>query len=740
MPTVGAGDRVLEKRRAECLLHTGDFGSARGILRKHFGADLDPETLHLWVRVEIESGQWSNLQGLVDRAREHKDRFNGLQLIQLAHLCREVGSGHVQELVDAALAKANADARVYMGAYTIAVERGREDSDPNVQAWFQKAVELSNENGPLQQKSIKDVAAMAPGWRQQQERINEMVRRGEAPLFLAARSLNVAFVNATLGRAIGNRNEVDASRRAPILAFDGSRTGGKVLDGVNEAVDISCLLTLGFLGLVGNFTKSFSKIVIGSGTLTSLFKEQQRVRFHQPSRVERAKRLRKLFDDAKLKVANLPSSLPPDLVMEVGDEFAGLLVLAKADRGTVVRPGPLHKAGSWMEVEAQLGDYAALITDTRQVLASLDREGLVNSEVVESASVYINQVDAGMVNAKPLIGSGNIYLDDLAVAYLEFTNVLPALCESKGRVFISPSMQDEINALIAYETHADKVLEVIEGVRAALEKGLKEGVVVIADQAGGDSDDGANGEDRVNSPTMALLRSTTSVEAVIIDDKFVNRHAKWAARFGKASVATTVDFIHELARRKTITAQRVHQLLRDLREGGYQLISTDEDELLLLLRSASAKDGRLVETREMRVLRESILLVTAHKSLLAHEEHWVNALFEAGLHAVRKLWADGNEDVEAKSDWILGILPDLASLCPLPLDPVVWGKVRKAKAAHLALLFNALSILAQRRQAYRTWVESKVVDPVKDSDPELFAEATEMFKTMLKGFLDGIED
>jgi uncharacterized protein HemY len=64
MPTVGSGDRVIEKRRAECLLQTGDFQYARETLQKHFGGDVDPEVLHIWVRLEVESGQWSNLQGL----------------------------------------------------------------------------------------------------------------------------------------------------------------------------------------------------------------------------------------------------------------------------------------------------------------------------------------------------------------------------------------------------------------------------------------------------------------------------------------------------------------------------------------------------------------------------------------------------------------------------------------------------------------------------------------------------
>jgi hypothetical protein len=738
MTTVGAGERTVEKRRAECQMRTGDFKGARKTLEEHFGNDIDPYVAHIWIGLEIESGQWANLQGLVERALRHKDRLGALLLIQLAQIAREVGSGHVQAYVDAALAKAGNDPRIYLGAYIVAMESGKEQRDPKVREWFEKAVELSGEDGPVQRKSIREIAEMAPGWRAHEERITGLVNRGEVPLFMAAQSLNADFVRATLGRAIRNADEADASRRSLILAFDGSREEKDTLKDVHAvAVDVSSLLTLGFLRAANALVRGFNKVVIAPGTLALLFKEQQRVRFHQPSLVERAKRIRKLLDEEKIRVTPMPSALPPELVAEVGEDLAGLLAAAQMEGGVVVRPGPLHKAGSFMETVADLGAFAQYVSDTREVLAYAKGEGLLKSEVAEEATRYITAADAGMPGAVAIEAGRNVYLDEVAVSYLAYTGVLMPVCQKHDRIFITPALEREINALIAHEQYAERVLECIEHVRDALATGLAEGIVVVADVDGvGDEDEDAPRA----APTVRLLSTSTPVEALVVDDKFVNCKGKWTARFGEAKVATTLDVLEELARRKEIAPERLYQLRRDLREAGYALVGTDEDELLALIGAAEAKGGKLVETSELRILRENVLLVMARKLLLPREEPWVGGWVKAGMLALRSIWIGGQEHTEVKANWVMGAMPDYWQFCPTPVPPGVWPKVRSAMAQRVILLFNVMLIPPERRATYRKWVEKRVLLPLESADPELLAEAVAGFKDVLKGVVDGFDD
>src|SRR5262249_51859696 len=150
---------------------------------------------------------------------------------------------------------------------------------------------------------------------------------GDAPLFLAARSLHVTLTSASLGRAFSNAANADPRRCFPILAFHGARRSVGLAAARTLALDVSALLTLSYLGLLECVVSGFDKIVIGAGTLTSLFREQQRVRFHQPSRIAKAKRLKAMIDAKRLRVlAKPPWPLPKELVAEVGEDLAQMLV------------------------------------------------------------------------------------------------------------------------------------------------------------------------------------------------------------------------------------------------------------------------------------------------------------------------------------------------------------------------------------------------------------------------------
>lgn len=214
--------------------------------------------------------------------------------------------------------------------------------------WLRKADELSGEDGPLQRKSLKDIADMAPAWREREGWVNNEVRAGNAPLFIAARALNVTVTQAALGRGLANIASPDASRRSPILAFDGSRRTVDLSKVEALALDVSALMTLALLGLVPKVLDAFPKVVIGTGTLSLLFEERERIRFHQPSRIAKAKRLKALIDKGAVTIMEAPSALPHSLVEEVGRDLAGMLVKAREVQGLVVQPDRCTRSAlSW---------------------------------------------------------------------------------------------------------------------------------------------------------------------------------------------------------------------------------------------------------------------------------------------------------------------------------------------------------------------------------------------------------
>jgi hypothetical protein len=140
-------------------------------------------------------------------------------------------------------------------------------------------------------------------------------------------------------------------------------------------------------------------------------------------------------------------------------------------QGLVVQPGPLHRVGSFLEVEADLGDYAAEITDTRQVLALLKARRALTGNVERYASAYIHRADGGMAGARTVTARTPLFLDDLAVSYLKHTGTLEPLTGIMGAVTVSRRTVEEVEALLAHEALAEKVLARVDDLRAALEGG-----------------------------------------------------------------------------------------------------------------------------------------------------------------------------------------------------------------------------------------------------------------------------
>lgn len=732
LQAVSPQDERVRLAEAEALFQVGEVNRARAILDRYFGQSADPGVVHLDLALSIESGDWGHIQAIIDRVKGVPEKFTPIQLARLARVARHAGSSYARDLMGAALKRAGDDANIYIAAYALSVDAGEEGEEST--EWLRKADELSGQDGPLQRKSLKDIADMAPAWREREDQVNTEVRAGNAPLFIAARALNVTVTQAALGRAVANVAIPDASRRSPILAFDGSRQPADLVKVATLALDLSALLTLALLGLVPRVLDAFPKVVIGAGTLSLLFEERERIRFHQPSMIAKAKRLKDLIDKGSIKAIEPPSNLPRGLVDEVGRDLAGLLVKAREMQGLVVQPGPLHRVGSFLEVEADLGDYVADITDTHQVLALLKARQALTGNVERYASAYIHRADGGMAGARTVTPTTPLFLDDLAVSYLEHTGTLEPLTRIMGAVSVSKGTVEEVEALLAHEALAEKILARVEDLRAALEGGIRRGNVVINERApSGDEE----ADEFRRSPTIALLQSVTPYDAILVDDKALNRMANWDLANGRARTATTLDMLDVLQKRQMLVPADGEEALRVLRVANFQVIGTTEEELLAMMASASVDGDDLVESQEMTALRENLLAVAASRTLQPREEPWLRAFRFAVFRAFRTVWVDAPDSAPAKGGWLLSLMPSLADFCPLPVAPEVWANIRNLEAAEAALFFSSFPIPEAQRDAYREWITAHIVNPLLADDPDRFERAVSHYKNLIRGVANG---
>ena len=228
--------------------------------------------------------------------------------------------------------------------------------------------------------SLQEIFDRHPEWQQRENRTWEQLNSGDLPIFGAGHLLNRTLFEMFLIPAIANADTTDPRKRAVIYSYSGAR---RFFNGTAKtaAFDPTALLTLGLLRTIDAIFAYFDKIIVPHSTLGWLFEELQRIQFHQPSKIVEAREIKRLIDAKLLQKFEPSAAVDGELASEIGDDLAALFAEAEADAGddtrqrVVVRSSPLHRMGSLIEEEAELGKHAKHVCSCLDVVAALARQG-----------------------------------------------------------------------------------------------------------------------------------------------------------------------------------------------------------------------------------------------------------------------------------------------------------------------------------------------------------------------------
>jgi hypothetical protein len=546
-------------------------------------------------------------------------------------------------------------------------------------------------------------------------------------LALAAAEKAPTDANILMGAymALANLPERDTRRRGIVYAFSGVRPMGILLPDVTTiALDLTAIFTLALLGLLPVVIGAYQRVVIPHPTLGWLFQERQKAIFHQPSRIKEAHDFKRIVADGGLKV--LPSQPLSDLNLakEVGLELAFLLsaaVKAQASDGIaryVIRSAPVHRAGSLMQEEADLSAHSEHLSSCQSLVEKLRAKGVLTHEEEQRALDYLKLHERRWPAEPKILDGAEIYLDSLATTYLQTVGVLEKL-KAAGLVgYITEDDDKDANRLITYENLSEQQLALIELVRKTLSDGLTSGRVRAVKSS-------AIADEKIlgSHPTFGVLTIEDAVDAMVIDDRSVNQHPFMEAHNRRTPILSTLDLLEDLAGKGIITEQNVHTHRTYLRRAGFQFIPVTEQELLHHLTTAPVGDGEVVETAELRAIRESLLMARMRKILqIPAETVWLHESMRSVVRTIRGLWKAGTDldDAALRAEWLLGLL-DVRGWAP----SVVPGNERNfalfAHAAHLQSLMSPPDDAPDSvRDAYYDWIDRRLLQDVRDSEPEVF--------------------
>lgn len=722
------------------LYHEGALLEARSELAK-LSDDPDNKNYRaLQVNLGIALGDWPSLSAFVANEYLDKDNRSAHELIGAAQLALHLGSPHAKELLFSAVAIGNDDAGVLASAYFLASKAGLED-DMAVFHWLNKAATLSGDDGPIQKMTLKDILDQKPEWDRRESETWHLLSRGEIPMFLAAQFLNKSLIDVMLFPALANLQESDPRRRGTIAAYSGKRLPTPLDSAGTVGMDATALLTLSFLNLLDRAFDAFDAVYVPHSTLAWLFEEKQKAAFHQPSRIRDAHQIRDLLVRDVLEKFAPSTVADSDLSAQVGDELAMLIAEAEKARDDdiqriVVRSSPVHRLASLMEEEADLTGHTAVMSSCLSVVEKLRQKGQITAEEEKRARAYLQLHEKPWPHQLDITNGALLYLDDLAITYFLHLGILEKIQAAGFRPIASPRAVSEANALIAYERISGKINDAIERIRSAVSSRIESGKIKV----GRRNIDEPQEKWLAEHPTSGVIALARDCDAIITDDRFLNQQQAHIEDSGhQTPLFSTLDLIDALASAGSITPDDRLEYRTLLRRAGYFFVPVNDDELAHHLNASTVKDDKVIETAELKAIRENILRVRMSDWLqLPKEAPWLDTTLKVFIRVLKSLWRAGADlsSVTARSNWIVD-----------QVDIRGWAHsfgaengdtiVKTGRGAYILMLLTPPAHAPHDvKDGYWSWVEGKVLAPVKEQYPALYAWIVECEKRQISRMAD----
>lgn len=684
-----------------------------------------PSDRSLEVSLAITSGNWESLLSFLEKEWSCRDQRDAYELLNSANLALSLNGPRVKDFLREAIKKADNDPNIFSNAYFTATRAGFED-EKEVGEWLQTSVQLSKEDGPIQQMSVEEFSTQIPKWNSHEAETWKQVYKAEIALFVAAHLMHKTLLEFTVLPALSNLSQSDVRKRPLIPAYSGNRAI-VALPSTYKTVgmDTTSILTLSQLNLLNQVSDNFNEIHIPHSTLTWLFHEKQKIIFHQPSRVKAAKLLSELIATKKLNIFQMVTPPEQNLLLEVDEELASFITEAQIpdDRQKiVVVTSPVHRVQSFMKEEADLSEFYPYLSSSLSLVMFLREKGFLTSGEIEKATSYLSLHDKSW-SAEALISNNAIlYLDDVCVTYFQHLNIFEKLVQAGFEIYVSEQVKNENEALLRYNHLNSSVIEQIESTRNFLAQGINTGKIKL----GQTSETSETSENELNAlkhhPTFELIEvaKEENVNCVIIDERSLNKHSNLDANTRVVPIFTTYDLLNTLLSNEKISIHQMYEYTTKLRQYGYLFVPLTHEELKFHLSTAKITGGKVTETAELKAIRENILQIRMSSFLqIPQEVYWLNNVLNVIRDILQEEWktvVNYNESA-AKSNWLLE-----------QLDLRGWSHFYNEEAGtniakfsftsqYFALLINTNGLGENEQKLYFKWLEENVLNMLKEKEP-----------------------
>tara|TARA_B100000780_G_C21124939_1_gene456162 strand:- start:1923 stop:5819 length:3897 start_codon:yes stop_codon:yes gene_type:complete len=697
-----------------------------------------PHLKALEINLAIFGGNWESLSVFVEDSWNSREELNANDLLQAAQLAKAVSPGRARQIVEFCTGKYAEDPQVLAASYFTATTMGWEDNQKTSE-WLNQAMVLSNDDGPLHRASLEDLKQMMFEAREKNEKVYKAYMDGDAPIFTVAEHLNRTMSDFYLVQSQENKSVKDIRRKNLVPIYHGVRLE-QIIESKRIAIDASSALVMENVGLLHHLFDCFERIVIPHSFMRWLFEEKQKVAFHQPSQIEKAKYFERMVSNDIISVFQPKTINNPGLAMDVGDELAYMLEEAIANpksvsQTLVVCSYPVHKVGgSFREVEVDLSSFKHSLISCTQLIKKLEGLAVITEAQSCKAIKYLRQHEKEWPTDLEVESGARLFLDSLSITYLMTVEMLDKLSEAGFEVFVFRGERDRYRSLINYDSIIEQADSKIENIRNLFSNGIASGKVALAglpenlEQA-----DASN--NKYARPTEELFETLKECDAALIDDRFMNKHRNIV--FGEITVPifTSLDFINTLHHKGLISKEQKLDARTTLREFGFEFVGISADELEYHLDHSVMANGEFKPTKQLRQIRENLLLIRISGLVqLPRDAQWLQETLKTIAQAIRAQWSKDIplELSRARSCWLYELIGyrEWAQAHQIRGDEGManWGEVLKVNS----ILIAPESLTNKQKKSYKAWLDEFVLGPLKDIDPWSFKNMVDSMKQQVK--------
>jgi hypothetical protein len=281
---------------------------------------------------------------------------------------------------------------------------------------------------------------------------------------------------------------------------------------------------------------------------------------------------------------------------------------------------------------------------------------------------------------------------------------------------VPPGEVQQGDGFVRYEDLTSRATGIIDDIRRKLAEGLSTGKVVLASSSRDDSDKAGRLR---RHPTFEILETAALADVVVIDDRHFNQHGHVQGEFGARPVWTTYDVLTFASNDPAQLQEQITQM----RRAGLCFVPIKVDESIALIGQAAVTANRLVETAELRALRESLQLARMSNGLQWPKERvWLDNVITAFVEAIKAQWREGMDEAaaRARSDWLVEQfdIRQWAHRFTTEEQPDVASERYRGQVLSLAMLNTGVSF--EIKQKYWQWFEETILERIREEQQDLY--------------------